>query len=149
MDPRLALVVVVGVLVLAILAVVLARLLGGRTRHAPATSAGLTAADLGLTEEQDAFGTRATLVQFSTAICARCPATRRLLGAVAAEHPGVTHVDVDLTHRVDLARRFEVLQTPTLLVLDAERVPRARISGPPPRRAVLGELDRLLGGTHV
>ncbi|MBG6214741.1 MAG: hypothetical protein LH475_14165 [Cryobacterium sp.] len=45
------------------------------------------------------FGPAATLLQFSTELRARCPGTRRLLGAVAESRPGVVHVDVDLTHR--------------------------------------------------
>src|SRR6478735_9071775 len=57
--------------------------------------------DVATTED---FGEEATLLQFSTEFCARCPQTRALLGTVAAERPGVRHVDIDLTHRPDIAR---------------------------------------------
>ncbi|MFO7690919.1 MAG: thioredoxin family protein [Cryobacterium sp.] len=92
-----------------------------------------------------AFGSAATLVQFSTEFCARCPATRRLLGALAQSHPGVSHIDVDLTHRPDLARRFQVMQTPTTLVLDRDGRVRARIGGAPKRADVAEHLARLTG----
>ena len=90
-----------------------------------------------------AFGPEATLLQFSTEFCARCPATRRILGTIADAHPGVTHVDVDLTHRPELARRFDIMQTPTTLILDRTGRVRARIGGPPNRVDVTDHLSRL------
>lgn len=114
----------------------------GRTSH----STTVTAAELGLPAgTASAFGTGATLVQFSTELCVRCPGTRVLLGQVADAHPGVRHVDVDLTHRADLARRFNVLQTPTTLVLDGAGRVRARIGGVPNRDALHAHLDDLAG----
>ncbi|KQQ04143.1 MULTISPECIES: thioredoxin family protein [unclassified Rathayibacter] len=89
------------------------------------------------------LGGVATVVQFSTEFCTRCPAVRRMLTDVARQRPGVVHLDVDLTHRADLADRFRVRQTPTLLVLDAGGIPRSRIGGAPTRAVVLDELDRL------
>jgi len=91
-----------------------------------------------------ALGGTATIVQFSTEYCTRCPAVHRMLDGLARERDGVAHLDVDLTHRADLADRFRVLQTPTLLVLDRNGIPRSRIAGAPARSVVLDELDRLL-----
>ncbi|AWB95196.1 thioredoxin [Agromyces badenianii] len=96
-----------------------------------------------------AFGERATLVQFSTEFCARCPATGRLLTRLAHEHDGATHVEVDLTHRPDLAGRFHVTETPTTLVLDGEGAIRARIAGLPRAAAVRQRLDDLLRSSSV
>ena len=96
----------------------------------------MSAADLGA-----ALGDRATLVQFSTALCAACPGTRRLLAGVAAEMPGVRHVEIDAEARLDLVRRVEVMRTPTVLVLDhAGRVLR-RASGAPTRSDVVSALE--------
>jgi hypothetical protein len=50
----------------------------------------LAAADLGAD-----LGERATLVQFSTAFCQPCRATRRVLDEVSGLVPGVAHVEVD------------------------------------------------------
>jgi thiol-disulfide isomerase/thioredoxin len=90
------------------------------------------------------FGAHATLVQFSTDFCAKCPGTRRLLGAVAESRPGVVHLDVDLTRRADLANRFNIFQTPTTLVLDGSGRIRARVGGVPDRGQLTKQLDELL-----
>ncbi len=85
-----------------------------------------------------------TLLQFSSAVCAPCRTTHAVLSDVAAGRADVTHIDLDLTHRPDLASRFKVMQTPTTLVLDGRGVVRARIGGAPRRDAVTAELDRVL-----
>jgi thiol-disulfide isomerase/thioredoxin len=86
----------------------------------------------------------ATLVQFSSEVCAPCAATRTLLGELVRDLPGVAHVDVDITDRPDLAQRYRVMQTPTTLILDGRGVIRARIGGAPRRDDVREELSRLV-----
>lgn len=90
------------------------------------------------------FADGATLVQFSTEVCAPCVATRRVLSGVASERDDVSHIDVDLTNAPELASRFHVLQTPTTLVLDRAGVVRARIGGAVRLADVNAELDRIL-----
>jgi thiol-disulfide isomerase/thioredoxin len=87
---------------------------------------------------------RATLLQFSTEVCAPCVPTRRVLGAIADSTDGVSHVDLDLTHRPDLAARFNVLQTPTTLILDQTGAIRARIGGAPRPTEVRAALAQIL-----
>ncbi|MFF4665570.1 TlpA family protein disulfide reductase [Streptomyces sp. NPDC001279] len=65
------------------------------------------------------LGERATLVQFSTAFCQPCRATRRVLAEVARMVDGVAHVEVDAEARLALVRELEITRTPTVLVLDA------------------------------
>lgn len=91
----------------------------------------------------DALGERATLLQFSTEICSRCPGVHRTLGAIAEEREGVLHLDIDLTHRPDIAKHFHVLQTPTTLILDRDGVIQTRFGGTPSRNAVELELARV------
>ncbi len=76
-------------------------------------------------------GYHATFVQFSTPMCAKCPPTAVLLKRIASEHTHVTHVEVDASERLDLARRFDVMRTPTVLVLDSDGTVVARMSGAP------------------
>jgi thiol-disulfide isomerase/thioredoxin len=90
------------------------------------------------------FARGATLLQFSTEVCAPCVATRSVLGDVAGSRTGVAHIDLDVTHRPDLASRFHVMQTPTTLILDRRGVVRARIGGAPRRDALVAELDRII-----
>ena len=87
---------------------------------------------------------RATLLQFSTEVCAPCVPTRRVLGQIADTTDGVSHVDLDLTHRPDIAAQFNVLQTPTTLILDRAGVIRARIGGAPRQADVRAALETIL-----
>ncbi|WP_314854685.1 thioredoxin family protein [uncultured Microbacterium sp.] len=91
----------------------------------------------------DALGEQATLLQFSTEMCSRCPGVHRMLGSIADERDGVLHLDVDLTHRPDIAKHFHVLQTPTTLLLDRHGVVQTRFGGTPSREAVRLELSRV------
>ncbi|MEU9761527.1 thioredoxin family protein [Streptomyces sp. NPDC047987] len=65
------------------------------------------------------LGRRATLVQFSTAFCQPCRATRRVLAEVARMVDGVVHVEVDAEAHLALVRELGISRTPTVLVLDA------------------------------
>ena len=111
---------------------------GGAPAQAPARDdRTLTAADLG-TE----LGERATLVQFSTAFCAPCRPTRQILAQVAGMVPGVKHVDIDATSRLDLVRRFRIASTPTVLVLGSGGVIAKRATGLPRKADVIAALGR-------
>lgn len=91
-----------------------------------------------------ARGAKATLLQFSTEVCAPCVPTRRVLGQIADSTDGVNHVDLDLTHRPDIAAQFNVLQTPTTLILDRAGIIRARIGGAPRQADVRAALADIL-----
>ncbi|MCP2362403.1 thiol-disulfide isomerase/thioredoxin [Nonomuraea thailandensis] len=95
----------------------------------------LSAGDLG-----SGLGERATLVQFSTAFCQPCRATRRVLADVSALVPGVAHVEIDAESRLDLVRRLDITRTPTVLVLDAAGGIVKRASGQPRKADVLAAL---------
>ncbi|MFG3056986.1 thioredoxin family protein [Kitasatospora sp. NPDC048239] len=86
------------------------------------------------------LGERATLVQFSTAFCQPCRATRRVLGEVAGMVDGVVHVELDAEAQLDLVRRLEILRTPTVLVLDAGGRVVRRAAGLPRRADVIAAL---------
>jgi thiol-disulfide isomerase/thioredoxin len=86
------------------------------------------------------LGEKATLLQFSSAFCAPCRATRRVLGEVAEMVDGVAHVELDAEAHLDLVRRLNVVRTPTVLVLDgAGRVVR-RAAGAPRKADVIAAL---------
>lgn len=95
-------------------------------------------AALGLAE----LGERATLVQFSSAFCAPCRATRRILGEVASMVDGVAYAEVDAEAHLDAMRRFHVLRTPTVLVLDRDRRVVVRASGQPRKADVLAAVGK-------
>jgi thiol-disulfide isomerase/thioredoxin len=95
----------------------------------------LTSADLGAD-----LGERATLVQFSSAFCAPCRATRQILSRVANQIDGVRHVEIDAESRLDLVRRLGIVRTPTTLVLDAQGAVLTRASGAPRQEQVIASL---------
>jgi thiol-disulfide isomerase/thioredoxin len=114
----------------------------GRTRSVPEDDATrLSAADLALLGVETT-GERATLVQFTSAFCAPCRATRRILGEVAEMVDGVTYAEVDAETHLDAVRRFNVLRTPTVLVLDADRRVVVRASGQPRKADVIAAVGK-------
>ena len=109
----------------------------GRRQGAPAAPVRETVAadELGAP-----LGERATLVQFSSAFCQPCRATRRVLDDVSRTVPGVAHVEVDAESNLDLVRRLDVRRTPTVLVLDARGGIVRRASGQPRKADVIAAL---------
>lgn len=91
------------------------------------------------------LGERATLVQFSSAFCSPCRATRVLLTDVASKIDGIVTVDIDAEKHLDLVRRFNIMRTPTVLVLDAQGTVTTRASGLPRREQVLVALGQAVG----
>ncbi|WP_407700313.1 TlpA family protein disulfide reductase [Streptomyces beihaiensis] len=88
----------------------------------------------------ESLGRRATLVQFSSAFCAPCRATRRILAEIAGMVPGVCHVEIDAEARLDLVRALGVVRTPTVLVLDAHGREVRRAAGQPRKADVIAAL---------
>jgi thioredoxin-like negative regulator of GroEL len=100
----------------------------------------LTAADLGAP-----LGQRATLVQFSSEVCAYCGPTRELLAEAARTRDGLAFVEIDAAARLDLARRLHVLTTPTVLVLAADGSVAGRAAGQPRKSELLAAVGSVLG----
>lgn len=90
------------------------------------------------------LGDRATLLQFSSAFCAPCRATRRTLADVADLVPGVVHLEIDAEHHLELVRDVGVLRTPTTVVLDGRGREVTRATGAPRREQVLAALGELV-----
>jgi thiol-disulfide isomerase/thioredoxin len=89
------------------------------------------------------LGGRATLVQFSTAFCAPCRATRVILADVARLVDGVTHVEIDAESHLDLVRRLDIRKTPTVLVLGPDGRIAQRGSGQPRKADVLAAIGKV------
>lgn len=137
--------IVLAVLVLSTAFGLVHRARSGRVRAVAPTSAPAAAPAEGslhpvLAALGEQPGERATLLQFSSAFCAPCRATRRVLGEVAAAVPGVRHVEVDAEQHLDVVRQLGILKTPTTLVLDAEGRVTARAAGQPRKESVLAAL---------
>ncbi|WP_051859076.1 thioredoxin family protein [Streptomyces xanthophaeus] len=85
-------------------------------------------------------GERASLVQFSSAFCQPCRATRRILAEVAAMVEGVAHIEIDAEESLGLVRALGIEKTPTVLVLDAEGGIVRRAAGMPRKADVIAAL---------
>lgn len=86
------------------------------------------------------LGSRATLVQFSSAFCTLCRATRTLLESVVTELSDVRHVEIDAETNLELVRKLDIRSTPTTLILNGFGIEVGRAVGAPKRDQVLAAL---------
>jgi thiol-disulfide isomerase/thioredoxin len=96
-------------------------------------------------DEEDAVGPQAvlarlgvrpedadlTVVQFSTAFCGPCRATRARLQQLRTSHPGLAYVHVDAESHLEEVRALDVRRTPTLFYLLRDGSLLGRSSGAP------------------
>lgn len=120
------------------------RVMEAASHLAPSDDHRLTAADLGAP-----LGSTATFLQLSSEMCAPCRRAAVVLRDVAQQRPGVAHVEVDVEERLDLVRRFGVLRTPTVMVLDGDGVVVGRMSGAMSRHHALAALESCPGGARA
>ncbi len=72
-----------------------------------------------------------TVVQFSTAFCGPCRATKHRLAQLQTTRPGLAVVQVDAESHLDEVRDLDVRRTPTLFYLDRSGALVGRSSGAP------------------
>jgi len=136
------LIVAVVTVVAAVVVGLILRARNGRVRMS--TAAGETLpADVRGALADDAV----TLVQISTTFCAPCRHTRALLSHVAEGTERLSHVDLDVTDRPEIARDLGVLRTPTTIAYAPDGTELLRVSGVPKRDALLEALEPHLAGT--
>ncbi len=86
------------------------------------------------------LGSRATLVQFSSAFCGPCRATRLLIEDVTASMADVVHVELDAEANLALVRQLDIRSTPTTLFVNAGGHEVGRAVGAPKRDQLLAVL---------
>ncbi|PSJ27928.1 thiol reductase thioredoxin [Streptosporangium nondiastaticum] len=111
-----------------------------RRKEGPRVREGDDGLRLGAADIGGELGARATLVQFSSAFCQPCRATRRTLEQVAGMVEGVAHVEVDAEAHLALVRALDITATPTVLVLDAAGRVVRRAAGQPRKADVIAAL---------
>ena len=87
------------------------------------------------------LGSRVTLVQFSSAFCTPCRATRILLENVVSTLPDVKYIEIDAEAHLDLVRKLNIHSTPTTLILNSSGIEVGRAVGAPKREQVLSSLE--------
>jgi len=142
MTPEVRLLVVAGIFAVALLIGVLWKFSSGRARLIR-DGKQVDLAELGVVKNGKPvteFGSRITFLQFSSEVCSQCVQTARILGELETQSEDVLHIEVDITNRLDLASKYQVLQTPTTLILDRRGVVKSRIGGAPKTSTLEAEI---------
>lgn len=92
---------------------------------------------------ENRLGSRATLVQFSSAFCQPCKTTKLLLNDVTENLADVEHIEVDAEGHLDLVRELGIMRTPTTLILDKSGDIVGRAVGVPRREEVIAALAQV------
>ena len=87
------------------------------------------------------LGSRVTLLQFSSAFCTPCRATKILIKNVIEDMDDVVHVDMDAESHLDLVNRLEVKSTPTTIILNSKGVEVGRAVGAPSKAQILSAIE--------
>ncbi len=93
---------------------------------------------------EGSFGGAATLLLLTSQQDDRSTAVRSHLARLAQAHPGTALAEVDLTRHGDLAGRYAVTRTPSVLVLDGDGRLRARVKGAGDAAVLARALDAAL-----
>lgn len=108
------------------------------TIRAAAEASDIDTSGLGLS------ATGPTILHFSAAWCGPCAAVARVVDQVCAELPAVAHVEIDMDHNPEAARRLSVLSLPTTIIFDGDGRPRHRSTGVPKVADLRSALEPLL-----
>ena len=89
-----------------------------------------------------------TVVQFSTAFCGPCRATKARLAQLQATRPGLAVVQVDAESHLDEVRELDVRRTPTLFYLGRDGALIGRSSGAPRPGELTALVDAHVGSNR-
>ena len=79
------------------------------------------------------YGTRLTILQFSTTFCSECRTAKAIVKDVIKDSKDITYVEVDAESNLDLVRRVDIRSTPTTIFLDSKGFEIVRAKGAPKR----------------
>ena len=90
------------------------------------------------------LGEKVTMLQFSSDFCSSCKQTSVLLANIEKANEGLLHIDLDIADRLDLAKTFNILTTPTTLILNSKGSVVSRIVGAPKLATIEAEIEKLV-----
>ena len=79
------------------------------------------------------YGSRLTILQFSTTFCSECRTAKAIVKDVIKDSKDITYVEVDAESNLGLVRRVDIRSTPTTIFLDSKGFEIARAKGAPKR----------------
>ena len=89
------------------------------------------------------LGSRVTMVQFSSAFCSPCRATKALLEDMVTKMPDVRYAHIDAESHLELVRKLDIRSTPTTLFLNSDGTEVGRAMGTPKRSQVLDAVNAI------
>ena len=89
------------------------------------------------------YGSRATILQFSTTFCTQCRAAKSLIADVIKNQSDIAYVEIDAESNLELVRKVDIRSTPTTLFLDSAGFEIARATGAPKRDQLIKVLSAL------
>ena len=89
------------------------------------------------------LGARVTMVQFSSAFCSPCRATKALLEDMVKSMPDVRYAHIDAESHLELVRKLDIRSTPTTLFLNGDGIEVGRAMGTPKRSQVLDAVNAI------
>ena len=79
------------------------------------------------------YGSRITILQFSTTFCSACRAAKALISDVVKDEKDISYLEIDAESNLALVRKVDVRSTPTTIFLDEDGYEIARATGAPKR----------------
>ena len=79
------------------------------------------------------YGSRLTILQFSTTFCSECRTAKAIVKDVVKDLKDIAYIEVDAESNLDLVRRVDIRSTPTTIFLDSKGFEIARAKGAPKR----------------
>jgi thiol-disulfide isomerase/thioredoxin len=79
------------------------------------------------------YGSRVTILQFSTTFCSQCRAAKSLISDVVKDQKDISYLEIDAESNLALVRKVDVRSTPTTIFLDKGGYEIARATGAPKR----------------
>lgn len=89
------------------------------------------------------YGSRLTILQFSTTFCSECRTAKAIVKDVVKDSKDITYVEVDAESNLDLVRRVDIRSTPTTIFLDSKGFEIARAKGAPKRDQLIKEIKAI------
>jgi thioredoxin-related protein len=79
------------------------------------------------------YGSRLTILQFSTTFCSECRTAKAIVKDVVKDFKDISYIEVDAESNLDLVRKVDIRSTPTTIFLDSKGFEIARAKGAPKR----------------
>lgn len=89
------------------------------------------------------YGSRLTILQFSTTFCSECRTAKAIVQDVVKDFKDIAYVEVDAESNLDLVRRVDIRSTPTTIFLDSKGFEVARAKGAPKRDQLIKAINAI------